>query len=132
MAVTTNCACDSRNQRGADKSKSSHTTGGKPWLRSSLVECSWAVLAHCRQDSGHKKGPAMIAIAHTVVQFVLHALRRDSSLFFNWLSLVASRFCRNLRDVLKRVGWIGILAGLRLEFLQSLRKGALLLENNAQ
>jgi transposase len=30
------------NNRSAGKSKSSHTNRGNPWLRSALVECSWA------------------------------------------------------------------------------------------
>ena len=29
------------NNRSAGKNKSSRTTGGNPWLRSALVECSW-------------------------------------------------------------------------------------------
>ncbi len=30
------------NNRTAGKNKSSHTTGGNPWLRSALTECAWA------------------------------------------------------------------------------------------
>jgi transposase len=30
------------NNRSAGKNKSSHTTGGDPWLRSALTECAWA------------------------------------------------------------------------------------------
>lgn len=30
------------NNRSAGKNKSSHTTGGDPWLRGTLTECAWA------------------------------------------------------------------------------------------
>jgi Transposase and inactivated derivatives len=74
------------NNRSAGKSKSSHTTGGNPWLRSALVECSWA--ASTKRDCflkekfwrivsktrEHKKGPALIAVAHTMLRLVYEVL----------------------------------------------------------
>src|SRR6266849_382559 len=33
------------NNRSAGKNKSSHTTGGNPWLRAALTECAWAAAA---------------------------------------------------------------------------------------
>jgi transposase len=74
------------NNRTAGKNKSSHTTGGNPWLRSSLVECSWAatVKRNCflrdkfwrivSKTRDHKKGPALIAVAHTLLQLVFQVL----------------------------------------------------------
>ena len=74
------------NNRSAGKNKSSRTTGGNPWLRSSLVECSWAatVKRNCflrekfwrivTKTRDHKKGPALIAVAHTLLQLVFQVL----------------------------------------------------------
>jgi transposase len=74
------------NNRSAGKSKSSHTTGGNPWLRSALVECSWAatVKRDCflkekfwrivSKTREHKKGPALIAVAHTLLRLVYQVL----------------------------------------------------------
>ncbi len=74
------------NNRSAGKSKSSHTTDGNPWLRSALVECSWAatVKRDCflkekfwrivSKTREHKKGPAIIAVAHTLLRLVYQVL----------------------------------------------------------
>jgi transposase len=74
------------NNRSAGKNKSSRTTGGNPWLRSSLVECSWAasVKQHCflrekfwrivSKSRDHNKGPALIAVAHTLLQLIFQVL----------------------------------------------------------
>lgn len=74
------------NNRSAGKNKSSRTTGGNPWLRSALVECSWAATAkrNCflkekfwrivSKSRDHNKGPALIAIAHTLLQLVYQVL----------------------------------------------------------
>lgn len=74
------------NNRSAGKNKSSHTTGGNPWLRSSLVECSWAAAAkkNCflkekfwrivSKTRERKKGPALIAVAHTVLKLIYQTL----------------------------------------------------------
>jgi transposase len=74
------------NNRSAGKSKSSHTTGGNPWLRGALTECAWAAAAkkHCflkdkfwriTSKSGGKKAPAVIAVAHTLVLLIYQVLR---------------------------------------------------------
>ena len=74
------------NNRTAGKNKSSRTTGGNPWLRSSPVECSWAasVKRNCflrekfwrivSKSRDHKKGPALIAVAHTLLQLIFQVL----------------------------------------------------------
>jgi hypothetical protein len=65
------------NNRSAGKNKSSHTTGGNPWLRAALTECAWAASAkkecflkekfwRITTKSGGKKAPAIVAVAHTV------------------------------------------------------------------
>jgi len=73
------------NNRSAGKSKSSHTTGGNKWLRSTLTECAqgaakkkncflkakfWRIVA----KSGGKKGPAVIAVAHALLMFTFQVL----------------------------------------------------------
>jgi transposase len=70
------------NNRSAGKSKSSHTTRGNRWLRSTLVECSWAasVKRDClikgkfwrivSKTREQKKGPALIAVAHTLLKLI--------------------------------------------------------------
>lgn len=73
------------NNRSAGKNQSSHTTGGNPWLRSSLTECAWAAAAkkNCflkekfwrvaTKSSGKKKA-ALIAVAHQVLLLIHHVL----------------------------------------------------------
>jgi hypothetical protein len=70
------------NNRSAGKSKSSHTTSGNPWLRGALVECAWAAAAKkdcflkekfwriVSKTREHKKGPALIAVAHTLLKLI--------------------------------------------------------------
>lgn len=74
------------NNRSAGKNKSSHTTGGNPWLRSALTECAWAAAAkkNCflkdkfwriTGKSGGHKAPAIIAVAHLLLQLAHQVLR---------------------------------------------------------
>jgi transposase len=74
------------NNRSAGKSKSSRTNTGKPWLRSALVECSWAATTKrdcflkekfwriVTKTRENKKGPALIAVAHTMLRLVYQVL----------------------------------------------------------
>lgn len=73
------------NNRSAGKNKSSHTTGGNPWLRSALTECAWAAAAtkNCSlrdkfwrvaSRSGGQKGPALIAVAHVMLILIYRVL----------------------------------------------------------
>jgi transposase len=73
------------NNRSAGKNKSSHTTGGNPWLRATLTESAWAasVTKNCflkekfwrlTSKSGGKKPPALIAIAHQLMILVYQVL----------------------------------------------------------
>lgn len=73
------------NNRSAGKNKSSQTTRGNPWLRSTLTECGWAA-AKKKQcflkdkfwtitaKHGGKKGPALIAVAHGILKLVFQVL----------------------------------------------------------
>lgn len=74
------------NNRSAGKSRSSRPTGGNPWLRGALTECAWAAAAkkNCfikekfwRLTTKHagKKSPALVAVAHTILQLVYDVLR---------------------------------------------------------
>lgn len=74
------------NNRSAGKNKSSHTTGGNPWLRSALTECAWAAAAtkNCSlkdkfwrvtSRSGGKKAPALIAVSHGMLTLIYHVLQ---------------------------------------------------------
>jgi hypothetical protein len=74
------------NNRSAGKNKSSHTTGGNPWLRSALTECAWAAAAkkNCflkdkfwriTSKSGGHKAPAIIAVAHVLLLLAHQVLR---------------------------------------------------------
>jgi transposase len=73
------------NNRSAGKNKSSHTTGGNPWLRGTLTESAWAASAtkNCylkekfwrlSSKSGGKKPPALIAVAHQILILVYQVL----------------------------------------------------------
>ena len=73
------------NNRSAGKNKSSHTTGGDPWLRSALTECAWAAanIKTCFlkekfwrivTKSGGKKPPAVVAVAHTLAHLIYEVL----------------------------------------------------------
>jgi len=73
------------NNRSAGRSKSSHTHGGNPWLRSALTECAWA--AASKRDCflkekfwrittrRGKKPIALIAIAHTQLRLIYEVLQ---------------------------------------------------------
>ena len=73
------------NNRSAGKNKSSHTTGGDPWLRSALTECAWAAaniktcflkekFGRIATKSGGKKPPAVVAVAHTLAHLIYEVL----------------------------------------------------------
>lgn len=74
------------NNRSAGKNRSSRTTGGNPWLRGALTECAWAAAGkkNCflkekfwriTTKSRGKKNPALIAVAHSILQLVYEVLR---------------------------------------------------------
>ena len=67
-----------RKRNWPGRQKSSHTTGGNPWLRGALTECAWAAAAtkNCflrdkfwrlPSKSGGRKAPAIVAVAHVML-----------------------------------------------------------------
>jgi transposase len=109
------------NNRTAGKNKSSRTTGGNPWLRSSLVECSWAasVKRNCflrekfwrivSKSRDHKKGPALIAVAHTLLQLIFHVLSTGKPYAERGLPPLDERQRnRIIRHHVRRLGKLGI------------------------
>jgi transposase len=74
------------NNRSAGKNRSNRPTGGNPWLRGALTECAWAASAQkdcfikekfwrLTTKHGGKKNPALVAVAHTILQLVYDVLR---------------------------------------------------------
>lgn len=109
------------NNRSAGKNKSSRTTGGNPWLRSSLVECSWAASAkqHCflkekfwrivSKSRDHNKGPALIAVAHTLLQLIFQVLSTNKPYTERGLPPLDERQrTRMIRHHIRRLGRLGI------------------------
>jgi len=109
------------NNRSAGKNKSSQTTGGNPWLRSSLVECSWAatVKRNCflrekfwrivTKTRDHKKGPALIAVAHTLLQLIFQVLSTGKPYVERGVPPLDERQRnRIIRHHVRRLGKLGI------------------------
>lgn len=109
------------NNRSAGKNKSSRTTGGNPWLRSALVECSWAATAKrdcflrekfwriVSKSRDHKKGPALIAVAHTLLRLVFQVLSTGKPYAERGLPPLDERQRnRIIRHHVRRLGKLGI------------------------
>ena len=109
------------NNRSAGKNKSSHTTGGNPWLRSALVECSWAATTKrdcflkekfwriVSKTREHKKGPALIAVAHTLLRLVYQVLSTGEPYVEHGPpQLDARQRERIIRHHVRRLGKLGI------------------------
>jgi transposase len=108
------------NNRSAGKNKSSHTTGGNPWLRSALTECAWAAAAtkNCSlQDkfwrvvsrSGGHKAPALIAVAHLMLTLI-HRVLENQQPFEDRKAppLGEPQKQRMIRHHIRRLGKLGI------------------------
>jgi transposase len=76
------------NNRSAGQNRSRHTTGRNRWLRGTLTECAWATAAkedcflkdkfwRITTQSGGKKAPAVIAIAHSLLILTYPVLSTD-------------------------------------------------------
>ena len=109
------------NNRSAGRNKSSRTTGGNPWLRSSLVECSWAasVKRNCflrekfwrivSKSREHNKGSALIAVAHTLLQLIFQVLSTGQPYVERGLPPLDERQRnRMIRHHVRRLGKLGI------------------------
>jgi transposase len=109
------------NNRSAGRNKSSRTTGGNPWLRSSLVECSWAasVKRNCflrekfwrivSKSREHNRGTALIAVAHTLLQLIFQVLSTGQPYVERGLPPLDERQRnRMIRHHVRRLGKLGI------------------------
>lgn len=108
------------NHRSAGKNKSSHTTGGNPWLRSALTECAWAAAAkkNCflkdkfwriTTKSGGKKPPALVAVAHTMLLLIYQVLRTGQPYQDKQAPALDQRQKeRMIRHHIRRLGRLGI------------------------
>jgi transposase len=108
------------NNRSAGKNKSSHTTGGNPWLRSALTECAWAAAAkkNCfikekfwriASKSGGTKAPALIAVAHTLLGLIYQVLRSQEPFQDRQAPPLDERQReRMIRHHIRRLGKLGI------------------------
>lgn len=108
------------NNRSAGKNKSSHTTGGNPWLRSALTECAWAAAAtkNCSlrdkfwrvaSRSGGHKAPALIAVAHVMLTLIYQTLEsRQPFQDRKAPPLGEQQKQRMIRHHIRRLGKLGI------------------------
>jgi transposase len=108
------------NNRSAGKNKSSHTTGGNPWLRSALAECAWAAAStkgcfmkdkfwRIATKSGGKKKAALVAISHTLLLLIYRVL--ESGLPYTPRDappLSETQKSRLVRHHIRRLGKLGI------------------------
>ena len=108
------------NNRSAGKSKSSHTTGGNPWLRSALTECAQAAakkkgcflkdkLWRIVTKSGGKKSPAVVAVAHTLLLLAYQVLSTNKPYQDKQApALEPQQKERMIRHHLRRLGKLGV------------------------
>jgi len=108
------------NNRSAGKNKSSRTTGGNPWLRGTLTECSWAAASkkdcflkdkfwRITTKSGGKKAPALIAVAHMLVKLVYQVLSTGEPYQDKQLPpLSPTQKQRLVRHHVRRLGKLGV------------------------
>lgn len=108
------------NNRSAGKNKSSHTTGGNPWLRSALTECAWAAAATKNSSlkdkfwrvagrSGGHKGPALIAVAHMMLILIYRVLETSQPFHDRQAPVLSDQQKqRMIRHHIRRLGKLGI------------------------
>jgi transposase len=113
------------NNRSAGKNKSSHTNKGNPWLRSALTECAqgaskkkncflkdkfWRITT----KHGGKRAPAVIAVAHNLLQFVFLVLSTGQPYKERTATpLAAPQRERMIRHHIRRLGKLGMAVGQR-------------------
>lgn len=111
------------NNRSAGKNKSSHTTRGNPWLRAALTECAqagakkkgcflkdkfWRIVT----KSGGKKGPAVVAVAHTLLLLAYQVLSTGKPYQDQQApALEPQQQLRMIRHHLRRLGKLGVAVG---------------------
>ena len=92
-----------------------------PWLRSALVECSWAATTKrgcflkdkfwriVSKTREHKKGPALIAVAHTLLRLVYQVLNTGKPYVEHGPPPLDERQKeRTIRHHVRRLGKLGI------------------------
>jgi len=108
------------NNRSAGKNHGSRTTGGNPWLRSTLTECAWAAAAiknsYLKEKfwrivgrSAGKKAPALVAVAHNLLVEIYEVLRTGQPYQDRHASrLPELQKQRMIRHHLRRLGKLGV------------------------
>lgn len=108
------------NNRSADKNKSSHTTGGNPWLCSVMTQCAWAAAAKkssywkeqfWRLTASHagKKAPAVVAVSHMLLIRIYHVLASGKPYEEKQPPpLTEPQKARMIRHHVRRLGKLGI------------------------
>ena len=108
------------NNRSAGKNRSSHTTRGNRWLRSTLTECAWAAAAkkdcflkdkfwRITTKSGGKKSPAVIAIAHSLLILTYQVLSTGQAYQEKQAPVSDPRHKqRMIRHHIRRLGKLGV------------------------
>jgi transposase len=113
------------NNRSAGKSKSSHTNKGNPWLRSALTECAqgaskkkncflkdkfWRITT----KHGGKRAPAVIAVAHNLLQLVFQVLSTGQPYQERSATpLQPQKQARMISHHIRRLGKLGVAVGQR-------------------
>jgi transposase len=108
------------NNRSAGKNKSTRTTGGNPWLRASLCESAWAGVSkkdcflkekfwRITSKKGGKKAPALMAVAHTLLQIIYNVLQSGEPYRERGLPAVSEQSKERLiRHHIRRLGKLGV------------------------
>ena len=108
------------NNRSAGKNRSSHTTGGNPWLRGALSECAWAASRQTgcflkekfwriTTKSKGKKNVALVAVSHSLLQLVYEVLSSGKPYQDRQAPpLSESRKQRLIRHHTRRLGKLGV------------------------
>jgi len=107
------------NSRSAGKNKSSRTTRGNRWLRAALTEAAWAAQAKKRcfikekfwklTTKKHHKAPALVAVAHTLLELVYQVLRSKQPYQERGAPILDEKQKeRIIRHHIRRLGKLGI------------------------
>jgi len=111
------------NNRSAGKNKGSKTTKGNKWLKSALTEISWGAANKkgcflkdkfwkIKTKSKGKDGPALVAVAHTILILVFNVLSTGEPYRERGVpELDEKQKDRAIRHHIRRLGKLGIQAG---------------------
>lgn len=108
------------NNRSAGKSRSSHTTGGNPWLRAALSECAWSASRkkgcflhekfwRITTKSKGKKNIAIVAVSHSILQLIYEVLKTGKAYEDRQApALTETQKQRLIRHHTRRLGKLGV------------------------